>query len=234
MKRRFVCCLLALVMCLALAAPVAADSGFIAASSEFVTVEPETVGEDGSVTAGTADKENTNFYPGTNALKVTVENPVADALYMVFLLKGTLNPTNPIPTDENTILYIDQPTYKTENGSFVFDVKPSVSSLSNGDMTLLITSSSEDFGDGGYITYKLSYDAGITIIKGDVNSDTFVNSTDALACLQYVIDPDSLSDTEKQAADVNSDNSVNSTDALWILETVVGKRDKDTWEEINS
>jgi hypothetical protein len=56
---------------------------------------------------------------------------------------------------------------------------------------------------------------------GDINSDGKVNSSDALAVLQYAVG--SIKTIDKAAADVNGDGGINSSDALLILQTSVGK-----------
>ena len=59
---------------------------------------------------------------------------------------------------------------------------------------------------------------------GDVNGDSYINSTDALIVLQHTVKKITLTKDQQKLADVNKDNLVNSNDALWILEYAVGKR----------
>lgn len=56
---------------------------------------------------------------------------------------------------------------------------------------------------------------------GDINSDGNVNSSDALAVLQYAVG--TIKTIDSKVADVNGDGDINSSDALFILQTAVGK-----------
>ena len=67
---------------------------------------------------------------------------------------------------------------------------------------------------------------------GDVTGDNKVNSTDALAVLQYSVGLNNKID--KNAADVNGDGRVNSTDALVILQIAVGIYDTSKYKAIFS
>ena len=57
--------------------------------------------------------------------------------------------------------------------------------------------------------------------KGDVNSDGNVNSSDALAILQYSVGSNPKS-FNKNVADMNDDGNINSSDALIVLKISVG------------
>lgn len=61
---------------------------------------------------------------------------------------------------------------------------------------------------------------------GDVNGDSAVNASDALAVLNYCVGNLDLSSDAFQRADVNADESVNSIDALEILRYTVGIIDR--------
>ncbi|MBQ7595345.1 MAG: dockerin type I repeat-containing protein, partial [Clostridia bacterium] len=58
--------------------------------------------------------------------------------------------------------------------------------------------------------------------KGDLDSDGFVNSTDALMVLQYSVDLRELNDMQKLSADIDNDKTINSYDALLMLRYSVG------------
>ena len=60
------------------------------------------------------------------------------------------------------------------------------------------------------------------IAYGDINGDSFVNSSDALAALTYSVGKRDLTSDEFIRADVNADKKVNSSDALEILRYSVG------------
>lgn len=61
-------------------------------------------------------------------------------------------------------------------------------------------------------------------LKGDINNDGTVNSSDALSVLLYAVGSETEIDTV--AADMNSDGIINSSDALTILRISVGLEDK--------
>lgn len=65
-----------------------------------------------------------------------------------------------------------------------------------------------------------------SIMYGDVNGDTLVNSADAFAVLSYSVGSSELSAEALTRADVNSDKRVNSADALEILRYSVGLIDR--------
>jgi hypothetical protein len=64
------------------------------------------------------------------------------------------------------------------------------------------------------------------IIKGDVDGDKKVTSTDARLVLQESAGKVKFNDKQKQAADVDGDGKVTSTDARLILQHTAGKIDK--------
>ena len=75
-----------------------------------------------------------------------------------------------------------------------------------------------------YTTYKINIVEGEqnTTVKGDVNSDEKVNSSDALLVLQHSVQLITLTAEQVKAADMNSDSNINSLDALMILQKSVG------------
>jgi len=60
------------------------------------------------------------------------------------------------------------------------------------------------------------------IIIGDVNADSNVNSSDALAILQHTVGLSKIEGNPGLAADVNNDSNINSSDALAVLQVTVG------------
>ena len=59
------------------------------------------------------------------------------------------------------------------------------------------------------------------VTAGDVNSDSKLNSTDALCILKHSVGA-TPSKFDKSAADINADGKINSTDALVVLKITVG------------
>lgn len=72
-----------------------------------------------------------------------------------------------------------------------------------------------------YGTYKINI-VEKAEIKGDVNSDMNVNSSDALLVLQHSVRSITLTAAQQNLADMNSDKKINSMDALMILQKSVG------------
>lgn len=64
-------------------------------------------------------------------------------------------------------------------------------------------------------------------IKGDVNGDAAVNSSDALLVLKHAVKKSELTGKPLQQADVNKDGAINSSDALQILKIAVGIEEED-------
>lgn len=75
-----------------------------------------------------------------------------------------------------------------------------------------------------YTTYKINIVEGEkpTVVKGDVNSDKKVNSSDALLVLQHSVQLITFTAEQVEIADMNSDSNINSLDALMILQKSVG------------
>ena len=77
---------------------------------------------------------------------------------------------------------------------------------------------------GTTVTFKTAdktLDAYTVSVKGDVDSNAVINSSDALAVLEYSIGRKSLNSVKKLSADYNGDKAVNSGDALAILQYAV-------------
>ncbi len=75
-----------------------------------------------------------------------------------------------------------------------------------------------------YTTYKINIVEGEqpATVKGDINADKKVNSSDALLVLQHSVKLITLTAEQVKIADMNSDSNINSLDALMILQKSVG------------
>lgn len=62
------------------------------------------------------------------------------------------------------------------------------------------------------------------LLKGDVDGDGTVDSTDARLALQAAVGKVTLTEKQKTAADMNGDGAVDSTDARAMLQRAVGKK----------
>ena len=60
-------------------------------------------------------------------------------------------------------------------------------------------------------------------MKGDINGDGFVNSSDALNMLNHSVGKTVLEGNKFSAGDINGDSDINSTDALAALRVSVGQ-----------
>lgn len=70
------------------------------------------------------------------------------------------------------------------------------------------------------------------VVYGDVNSDTKINSSDALLVLQHSVQSIRLEGDQFTAADVNADEKINAGDALSILQYAVGTINKFPAEDV--
>lgn len=78
----------------------------------------------------------------------------------------------------------------------------------------------EDFN--AYATYKINIVENSGQLKGDVDSNSKINSTDALLVLQHTVKLVTLTTAQQTIADMNDDKKINSMDALRILQISVG------------
>ena len=65
----------------------------------------------------------------------------------------------------------------------------------------------------------------VTIIKGDVNGDGYVNGTDLVALTNIILGKSE----EKACADVNGDGNVNGTDYVVLVNIILGKSNARTY-----
>lgn len=111
-------------------------------------------------------------------------------------------------------------TYKeTKSGIFVGQnicVSPATKYKAGKNVVEIYFTSNID----AYTTYEINL---VDKIMGDVNFDTYVNSTDALLVLQHIVGMIKLTAKQLAVADMNSDSKINSTDALLMLQKAVGK-----------
>lgn len=81
-------------------------------------------------------------------------------------------------------------------------------------------------GNDALLNAKIHFEASESNAVGDVDGDGKINSSDALACLQYSVGKTGLTENAFKVADVDKNGKVNSSDALKILQFVVGKIEK--------
>ena len=90
----------------------------------------------------------------------------------------------------------------------------------------------DDFMDGGFSEYdqnisdhrpvalKLTSDI---IISGDINEDGFINITDILYLVNYIIGNVDLNNQQLELADINQDNIINVVDIIELIAIIIGE-----------
>ncbi len=116
-----------------------------------------------------------------------------------------------VPPPQESSLYVYQ---QAQNGDF----QHLLSEVQNGTVVWKL------YRFGVYALSALPPDA-YRFIRGDVDGDGWINTTDARLTLQFAVDKLSLSEKEQAFADVNGDGNVDTTDARLILQYAVGKID---------
>ncbi|MBQ7960911.1 MAG: hypothetical protein IJ285_06805 [Clostridia bacterium] len=139
---------------------------------------------------------------------------VKDAYYGILLVKGT-----ELPTEDNTILYINQETATSD--AVAFEVLPLMTSVAEGDVLTLYISSNAT--GANLISVPMIYKADAPAYTlGDVDGNGDIDSDDALAVLLYFAKGLEFADSEgnaipAEAGNVDGNADVDSDDALAIL-----------------
>lgn len=120
---------------------------------------------------------------------------------------------------DGTVKTIEYKETKHSNGVITQNIyfSPKGGEFKVGENTIEVYFMDGNIFSEGYATYKINI-----VEKGDLNSDTKVNSADALLVLQHSVESISLSEAQQKVADMNSDSKINSMDALMILQKSVG------------
>lgn len=170
---------------------------------------------------GTVTPEN-GAYPGAAKVRVTYSNPQSNSEYLLIVLSDD----DPTPTVDN-MAYIDQQNTTANAIDFIVYPKKLESSVKSATYSVYMSSNSDASAGNGVTGYdKVAsfdyYSNALDATLGDVNNDTYINTTDALLTLQAFVGSVELTETQKIAANVNRDQAVNVTDALLILQYFVG------------
>lgn len=164
-------------------------------------------------TEGAALPAGTTVTGAADSIAVST-GAVDDAYYGILLVKGT-----ELPTEDNTILYINQET--ADGDSVAFDVKPLMANVAEGDVLTLYISSNAT--GASLISVPMIYKAeGSSFTLGDVDGNGDIDSDDALAVLLYFAKGLEFADSEgnaipAEAGNVDGNADVDSDDALAIL-----------------
>ncbi len=122
-----------------------------------------------------------------------------------------------------TVKTIEYKETKHSNGVITQNIyfSPKGGEFKVGENTIEVYFMDGNVFSDGYATYKINIvEKGE--VKGDVNSDMKVNSSDALLVLQHSVQSIKLTAAQQKLADMNSDSKINSMDALMILQKSVG------------
>lgn len=199
----------------------------------IVSTETEqvTIGEE-----GTAIVKLFGELPGTASLSFSIEGSDKTAQTMVKVTQEEIlqvaSPKSSIATGtvvgKGTEIYLSCETegatiYYTLDGSCpcdetdarkVYDGTPIVINETVTIKAMAVLSGMED-SEVSVFTYTL---------LGDVNGDGVVNSTDAVAVINWYLG-NKTQNFDENAADINEDNEINSTDAIGIINIYLGKSD---------
>jgi hypothetical protein len=145
-----------------------------------------------------------------NAVTLQLTGLTAGEQYLVVMLRGTKESVT-TPT-ENNILYIDQNAADSD-GKLKFEVYPK----SVQDSVIMIYGADSS----PFIAAVLN----APFILGDLNNDTYINSSDAVLLNRYLAGLTNLSDTAMLAADVFADGNINSSDAVRLNRYLAGLQD---------
>ena len=223
MKKTLSLCILAFVMVWALALPLSAFTGKLAASGFYgigsapgAAVTPGADGQTVTVIPAdvNADGQPETFYARSDMLTYTYTGAVPGTRYSVLLCSKH-------PAEGGQVFYADQVTAVAE--TLIFSVRPVLPQAS----TPLFLYLSCDAPGKTPVLIPLAYAAhGVygtdAFTTGDVNADGVWNSLDALLALQIGAETYSPTPYEQFAANVNGDTVINSTDALRILQYGAG------------
>ena len=62
----------------------------------------------------------------------------------------------------------------------------------------------------------------MTVIMGDINQDDFLNVTDIVMIINYIINENTISDKQFSISDINQDDSVDVLDVVLIVGIILG------------
>ena len=166
-----------------------------------------------AASAMAADFTQAPAYSDDDTNTVTIAVPAdIDASKQATVLVVPKDKVNEV-TDED-ILYINQ-GLTSDNGMTILKLK-GTSKLEDGTYTVKF---------GGYVndTFTL-YSGDFTVgdvepeyTVGDINSDNYINASDAALVIMEYVTPGTLTEIQKLAADINTDTYVNASDAAGII-----------------
>lgn len=166
-----------------------------------------------AASAMAADFTQAPAYSDDDTNTVTIAVPAdIDASKQATVLVVPKDKVNEV-TDED-ILYINQ-GLTSDNGMTILKLK-GTSKLEDGTYTVKF---------GGYVndTFTL-YSGDFTVgdvepeyTVGDINSDNYINTSDAALVIMEYVTPGTLTEIQKLAADINTDTYVNASDAAGII-----------------
>lgn len=205
-----VCALAALLSVTAFAADKPTTSGIYdltVNTPSTTTVEAFTATGTTKIAPTTVDiSGDQTFYAGAEKLTITLTGATA-AQYLILAQDDTGSPT------ESNIRYIDQVAPTDNTATFlVFPDK-----MENGKTYYIFIA-----GTGGEKEQIASFKYYLPYKLGDVDQNTLIEVTDALAVLEHIAGIQILDNIQKLAADVDFNKEISVLDVLGILEHIAG------------
>ena len=185
-----------------------------AAAAAVTTVSAMAVSADGI----TATPNTTNE---SVVVKLSPGSSVSDEAAIIIFKKNSDPDKNATPTDD-MIVYLNQQAAADAqaSGGFLSGAEVLPKALEK-DATYVVRVG--DSTNDKFYEAEFTSGAAPSIIYGDVNNDKKIDSRDALAIVNYVLEKITLTDDQLIAANVNADKVVDSRDALMIVNYVLEK-----------
>ena len=185
-----------------------------AAAAAVTTVSAMAVSADGI----TATPNTTNE---SVVVKLSPGSSVSDEAAIIIFKKNSDPDKNATPTDDMIVYLNQQATADAQaSGGFLSGAEVLPKALEK-DATYVVRVG--DSTNDKFYEAEFTYGAAPSIIYGDVNNDKKIDSRDALAIVNYVLEKITLTDDQLIAANVNADKVVDLRDALMIVNYVLEK-----------
>ena len=176
------------------------------------------------VSAMAVSAEGITATPNTSNESVVVKlssgSSVSDEAAIIIFEKSSDPDKNATPTDD-MIVYLNQQAAADAQASGFLSGAEVLPKTLEKDATYVVRVG--DSTNDKFYEAEFTYGVAPSIIYGDVNNDKKIDSRDALAIVNYVLEKITLTDDQLIAANVNADKVVDSRDALMIVNYVLEK-----------
>ena len=184
-----------------------------AAAAAITTVSAMAVSADGITATPNTSKDSV-------VVKLSSGSSVSDEAAIIIFKKSSDEDKNATPTDD-MIVYLNQQAAADAQASGFLSGAEVLPKALEKDATYVVRVG--DSTNDKFYEAEFTYGAAPSIIYGDVNNDKKIDSRDALAIVNYVLEKITLTDDQLIAANVNADKVVDSRDALMIVNYVLEK-----------